>query len=263
MASEMEAIEALTELGLTEYEARCYVALSQLSQGTANDISRVADVPQSRVYDVADDLHHRGLVDIEGSNPKRYFALPADHAIERLHREFSDRMETASAALDALGSRDEDGDGAWTIASREDVSTRVGMHTDGADEEIYLHLAREEFLEPSTIDALAGAGERDVPIYVEVPAEELREEIHGQLPRAQVAVSELTLDSFGDAARGPGRLLMVDRETLLLSAQQDGLVPGEVDETGLWGSEVAHGLVAWLRPLLVARMEQVEFTVAS
>lgn len=54
MAVETDAIEALTELGLTEYEARCFVALSQLTQGTAKEISRVADVPQSRVYDVTE-----------------------------------------------------------------------------------------------------------------------------------------------------------------------------------------------------------------
>lgn len=61
MASKAEAVEALTELGSTEYEARCFVALSQLSEGTAQEISQVSEVPQSRVYDIADSLFQRGL----------------------------------------------------------------------------------------------------------------------------------------------------------------------------------------------------------
>lgn len=49
MASEEETVESLVELGLTEYEACCLVAVTQLSQGTAKEISQIADVPQSRV----------------------------------------------------------------------------------------------------------------------------------------------------------------------------------------------------------------------
>lgn len=261
MAVENEAIEALTELGLTEYEARCFVALSQLTQGTAKEISRVADVPQSRVYDVTEQLHERGLIDIEEADPRRYIVLPVDHAIERLHREYSEQLETADEALQNLNSRPREEDGAWIIANRDDVRERVRMHVDDGDEEIYFHVAHENLLERDVVAAFEDAVDRDVEVYAEVPTEQLRTQIHEQLPSVKIAASELPLDAFEE--RVPGRLLMVDRETILLSAQQDGLVPGQIDETGLWGSDVGHGLVAWMRPLIVSRLDSLEFVTAD
>lgn len=55
-----EAVTSLEELGLTEYEARCFVALTRLSKGTAKEVSQVADVPRSRVYDTIERLERTG-----------------------------------------------------------------------------------------------------------------------------------------------------------------------------------------------------------
>ena len=41
----------LQELGLREYEARCFVGLSRLPTGTAREISEVTEVPRTRVYE--------------------------------------------------------------------------------------------------------------------------------------------------------------------------------------------------------------------
>lgn len=187
--------------------------------------------------------------------------LPVDRAIDRLHREYSEQLETADEALQSLNSRPRDEDGAWIIANREDVRDRVAMHVNDGDEEVYFHVAHEKLLERKVVSAFEDAVDRDVAVYVEVPTESLRSQIHEHLPSVKVATSDLPLDGFDQ--RVPGRLLMVDRKTILLSAQQDGLVPGQIDETGLWGSEVGHGLVAWMRPLVVSRMDQLEYTTAE
>lgn len=263
MAADTKAIDALTALGLTEYEARCFVALTQLSQGTAKEISRLADVPQSRVYDVTEQLNREGLIDVQDSDPRRYVALPVQEAINRLHREYSSHLEEANDALENLNSRQRDDDGAWTIATREDVIVRCGMHIGDATEDVYLHVARDELLEGEIMDALDDANDRGLSIYVEVPTEALRTKIHNRLPAVNVAVSDLPLETAQADDRSPGRLLMVDRGTILMSAQKEGLVPGKLEETGLWGSNVAHGLVAWLQPLLTARIDQLEFTTAE
>lgn len=57
-----EAIKQLPALGLSAYAARTLVALVELGEGTAQDVSGVADVPRTRVYDAVDELQHRGLV---------------------------------------------------------------------------------------------------------------------------------------------------------------------------------------------------------
>lgn len=263
MASTAEAVEALTELGLTEYEARCFVALSQLSEGTAQEISKVSEVPQSRVYDIADSLHQRGIVDVQESEPRRYFALPVEYAIERLRQEYNEHLQTANKRLQTLETRTIETDAVWEIADRKGVLIRMLMHIDDAEEEIYLLITTEDLLEQELLEALGDANERGVTIFAEVPQESVRTRLHETIPDCRVAITDLPVEQLSVEDREPGRLMMVDQETVLMSALKAGLVPGETEETGLWSSEVGHGLIAWLRPLLLTRLERLDFESAK
>lgn len=44
---------------------------------------------------------------------------------------------------------------------------------------------------------------------------------------------------------------------------REGLVPEDIEETGVWGSTVGHGLVAWVRELLTTRRERLKFETAA
>lgn len=44
-------MEAVGSLGLKQYEAECFVALTRLSHGTAKKLSGLTDVSRTRVYD--------------------------------------------------------------------------------------------------------------------------------------------------------------------------------------------------------------------
>lgn len=258
MGTKLEVVESLMELGLTEYEARCFAALTQLSEATAKEISRVADVPQSRVYDVADRLHELGVVDVQESKPQRYYAVPVDRALERLRREYSDALETAATRLGGLETRDADPDGAWEVVGPGDVRDRYSMHVADAEVEVYLVIADEALLEREVFEPLAEAADRGVSVYAEVPSESACERVHEAVPAAKVAVDE-PAPAVDGAARQPGRLVLVDRETVLLSAVQEGLVPGETTETGLWGTGVGHGLVVWFRAVVERRRQRRSF----
>lgn len=259
MASEAETVESLMELGLSEYEARCFVALTQLSDGTAKEVSQVADVPQSRVYDVANRLYERGLVDVQESNPKRYYAVPVSVAVERIQQEFTGHLERATENLERLESRQTEEEGVWEMATQQDVINRVVMHAENAADEIYLLVGTEALLEDDVLDALTAAGERDVSVFVEVPTAAARERVREELPDAQVALSDLAFGPLPGTSRRPGRLVMIDRETILMSAVTEGVVPTETDETGVWGSEGGRGLVVWLRELLASRLDALTF----
>lgn len=263
MTSEPEAVESLMELGLTEYETRCFVALTQLSEGTAKEISQLADIPQSRVYDIADGLHQRGLLDVQESQPQRYTAMPIEVALKRLRQDYDANLKTASERLHALESRETDTDGVWKIADGRDILNRITMHAGNADEEIYLLVGAEELLEEEVLDALAGASDDGVTVFAEVPSESARDRVHEAVPDSRVAISDLPLEAVTVEDREPGRLLMVDRETVLMSALKEGLVPSETHETGLWGAEVGYGLVVWLRLLLETRLDGIDFESAD
>jgi len=60
-----EAISLLQDLGLQEYEARCFMALNQLPNGTAKEIHEISEVPRTRVYDAIRVLESQGLVEVQ------------------------------------------------------------------------------------------------------------------------------------------------------------------------------------------------------
>ena len=54
------SVNELTQLGLTTYEARAYVALLGRDSFTAAQVSRQAGLPRQRIYDVLGSLVEKG-----------------------------------------------------------------------------------------------------------------------------------------------------------------------------------------------------------
>ena len=97
------AVEQLTELGLGLYAARTFVALTELSGGTAVEVSHTADVPRTRVYDAAEELAEMDLVDVEESTPREFTPVDSDEAAARFIEEYQNRVEALRVALSELG----------------------------------------------------------------------------------------------------------------------------------------------------------------
>ena len=76
--NEVEVNSLLEQLGLTEYEAKTLTALFRLRESEAPEVSRVAQVPKTRVYDVLDRLTKRKLVIEIYGRPKKYRVVDAE-----------------------------------------------------------------------------------------------------------------------------------------------------------------------------------------
>lgn len=74
----------LEKLGLTEYEAKTLSALFRLKESEAPEVSRIAQVPKTRVYDVLDRLVKKGLIIEVYGRPKKYMVVDASDAFEGL-----------------------------------------------------------------------------------------------------------------------------------------------------------------------------------
>jgi sugar-specific transcriptional regulator TrmB len=70
-------IHNLAETGLTEYEARAYVALLRKSPLTAYEIAREAGIPTAKVYGVVSRLSDKGVFSVTGEGKRKSY-LPLD-----------------------------------------------------------------------------------------------------------------------------------------------------------------------------------------
>jgi len=79
-----EIIETLQKFGLTEYESKAYVTLSLLGQAKASEISKQANVPQSKIYVTLENLMEKQLVEVSQERPKLFKAITPSFVIKNL-----------------------------------------------------------------------------------------------------------------------------------------------------------------------------------
>jgi sugar-specific transcriptional regulator TrmB len=252
------AVEVLQELGLKQYEARCFVALARIPHGTAKEISEVAEVPRTRVYDAVEALEAEGLVDVQQSSPQRFRAIPVGEAVGLLRRRFEARFETLDESLGALEPIEEEGlrerGNVWTTHGEASITDRAIQFVDAAESEVVLVVDGPGSFSEELLDRLGAATDRGVAIYVGALSETSYEQVRRAVPDAQVFESglEWLQPQPGDEADEQiARLLMVDRETLLLSS-----VGSESAETAIWSEGVGNGLIVIARRLLATGLDE-------
>ncbi|HET7324591.1 MAG TPA: helix-turn-helix domain-containing protein [Halococcus sp.] len=257
--AQTNAADILGELGLKKYEAETFVALTRAGRGTAKDVSEVADVPRTRVYDAVEQLREYGLVDVQRSNPKQFRAVSTEDAVSLLRERFDDRFEMLGETLSDLDSVDDGPQNAetsvWTTTGANAITNRANGFIDAAEDEIVLVIDKEGRISERMLDRLAAVSEEGVSIYIGTLADSSHEQVTDELPNARVFESGLEwLQPTGDDEdTAIGRLLMVDRETLLLSTLT-GQNGGE--ETAIWSEGVGNGLIVIGRRLLAAGLDE-------
>ena len=253
--SKEQSIDLLQQLGLKEYEARAFVALARLPQGTAKEISEVSDVPRTRVYDSIRVLEEKGLVEIHHSNPKQFRAVSVPEAVSILKSEYDSRVDSLREQLESLEPVERDDDTevtheVWGLSGPAAIAARTEQLVEGADQEIIFVIGHERIATDELIDALAGACDRGTTVVVGTVDEALADQLDRSLPGAEVFVSELDWLSEsplpGDDTR-IDRLLLVDRDTILASSSHSG---GSGEEA-VFGKGFDNGFVAIARRLMI------------
>ncbi|MFB6268477.1 MAG: TrmB family transcriptional regulator [Halobacterium sp.] len=246
------AIEQLEAFGLSTYAARTYVALVGLGTGTAKDVSDVADVPRTRVYDATDELQEHGLVDVQQSTPREFWAVSAETAGRKFEQEWQRRTDVLTAALDDLQPIDRRDElrGVWTVTGQGAVTDRVlEFFADAEDEIVYMTV--EDLLTDDVVDALSDAADRGVTVRLGGVSLDVQARIEDEIPAAEPFES-LWLWSDTPA----GRLTMVDAERTLVSVvSETGGQDGRRDETAIWGSGESNSLVVVLKAIFTWRLD--------
>ena len=253
-----EAVDVLQQLGLKEYEAQCFVGLSQVPSGTAKKLSEMTDVPRTRVYDAVRVLESKGLVEIQHSSPQRFRAVSMSEATETLRNQYDARVDRLQSALDSI-QMDTDNDESsiqevWSMTGSTAIENRTDTLLSQAESEIVLVIADESLLTDRLVAKLNETDE-EVDLLVGAITESVRTHVQDVIPRATTFVSGLEWLHEGDADTGEtaiGRLVLIDRSTILVSS----IVPSTGEEQAIFGEGFGNGLVVIARRL----MSQGQFT---
>ncbi len=225
---ENEAVDAFERLGLTSYEAKVFIALHRLGSGTARDVARVADVPRSQVYSVAESLEDRGLVETQQSRPIRYRPVGPEEAEQTLRTRFERERERAFEHVENVrreSAGEETREDIWTVRGRDRVDDRVVDLLSGADGRIVFGTRLPELL-TERIERVLGDRAAD---GVAVLAVSRDDRVRARLDSLE-GVRVTRPPASRESDRRSGRIVIADCAILLSVVDDDG------SETAIWSS---------------------------
>jgi sugar-specific transcriptional regulator TrmB len=246
-----QAAGLLQQLGLKEYEAKCFVALTRKETATAKEISEIAEVPRTRVYDAIRVLEAQGLVEIQHTNPRQYRAVPLKEAANTLRRQYESRVDELEKTLSDIEPADTSSEKVthevWSLAGKEGITTRTLQILDDAEDEVVLVVSSPAVVTDELVERLNETADRGVPVFIGAVTPAVDDELTEKVPNAEVFISELDwLHEDGTDEVAIGRMLLADRETILLSSiHEDGQM-----ERAIFGRGFENGLVVITRRLM-------------
>ncbi|WP_231189285.1 helix-turn-helix domain-containing protein [Haladaptatus sp. DYF46] len=268
ITNQEQAIDLLQQLGLKEYEARCFVALARLPKGTAKEISETSEVPRTRVYDAIRVLETKGLVEIQHSNPQQFRAVPIEEAAETLRQEYESRTDTLVEALAAIEPAESNGGDeeitheVWALSGTTAIANRTQQLIDAAGREIVFIVGREDVLTDELLEQLQEALDTGLDVLIGTQTEDLRERVAEALPDANVFVSGLEwlhsspLEVDDDTTIS--RLLLIDKNTILVSSVHEMDTGGIVSEKAVFGRGFDNGIVVIARRLMATGLQPAD-----
>jgi len=134
----------LESLGLTEYESKTLATLFKLSEAEAPEVSRLAQVPKTRVYDVLDKLVKKNLIIEIRGRPKKYRVIDSRKTLEQLvekrKAEVTELEKMAQAIKEQVvrgaKARESYGETVMKVKDRQDFEKILSQEIEGAENSI-------------------------------------------------------------------------------------------------------------------------------
>lgn len=183
-----EIQKALEVIGLTEYEAKVYLTLIQTGTSNAGNLSTLAEVPRSKIYEVLLRLEKKKLIEVQKGRPLFYKAIKPSIALdivetelkeslqeelaqkksdlERLYEKKIGQISTAHMSLTELDNFYEKNTAIepseefiWTIHGKDNLTSQAKETIQSALNEVRLMIPRDDFSELiSTIKTATSRG---------------------------------------------------------------------------------------------------------
>jgi predicted transcriptional regulator len=161
--------DSLMDIGLTEYEAKAYVALVRVGVASGYQVAKESGVPRSAIYETLAKLVLRGAVLTQSfAEQVRYAAVPPEQYLSRLRREFQTHHD---ALLDALGDLTKSSappGSTWNLTGQKNMYSYAHQMIGQAESDVALLVGDDDELD-HLVSSLQEAADRGVALTVISP----------------------------------------------------------------------------------------------
>ncbi|MFB6191045.1 MAG: TrmB family transcriptional regulator [Candidatus Nanohaloarchaea archaeon] len=256
--------ELLKDAGLTEYEARVYVALLRYGSMEGPAVAEKAEVPKTRVYDSLRSLAEKGLASKVQERPMKFSPIEPEKGLDPLYRKKVDNLEhKRNRAMEVLEGIEGEREIEESIESKVDIvlgeekmfEQLTGRIGDAKDELLLFVIGRKT---PKKTEAAVGRAVKN-GIDVKIVTARYDEENADFYDRGgELGVDVRYYDTEPGYAFG-----VIDRETVMLNIT-DEEVQGErmtifLESEGLAGALSDYFEGIWDSAMDIRELEPAEF----
>lgn len=182
----------LEELGLTNYEAKAYIALIMRGISTASEIIEVSSIPQPRIYDIMTSLEEKGFVETQEGRPRKYRPINPKIAFHRYMEQLKEKQRHVTEVLSEVysGKFVKERPAIWITRGEANIIGRSLQTIKEAETELLV--AIPSHLSPRLIKDLKEAYKRGVNISLVLYHDKMDERILKELGEiAEIRVREV------------------------------------------------------------------------
>lgn len=174
-----EFIEKMTEIGMTEYEAKVYYVVFQLKSATIREIYDVSGVPRNKIYSILESLEKKGFTSATSGKPLRYSMTDINKAFNNLRKASEDKYNSAEAYLNSLEKIEpmEFTQHAYEIRTKWAVDNHLKTILKRTKSELYLIVSDLDYFRKEISDSTLKTLARKSDLYVVVIKKEMAKEI--------------------------------------------------------------------------------------
>ena len=236
-----DLIETLRKLGMTDYEAKTFVAITKAGSGTATDIHVLSGIPRSAVYGVLTKLKEKGIIEIQHAKPMKYRVVSPAIAFEKLKEDYEAESQKAFEMLDNIYQTHEvdvKEEIVWTINGVKNVNDRMVEMIESATSEIIFAASYPSFnkimeaypvLEKLKL-ALQNKLDQGIKVKITGSTQHDADAIAEALPEAEIRVysHKITMAPVN------GGILVIDNAEVLIAIIKEDI--GNDDLTAIWSN---------------------------
>ena len=138
-----DLVEKLKEIGFNSYEAKVYIALLKKHPATGYEVSKHANIPQSRTYDTLKALEEKNVVATTNSKPVTYTPVKPKQILASYQKKMNSTLNYLEKHLPEV--KDSYNEPIITINGKHNIQNKIIEIIQNAKREIYMEVWSQDF----------------------------------------------------------------------------------------------------------------------
>lgn len=136
-------VEKLKEIGFNAYEAKVYISLLKKYPATGYEVSKIANIPQSRVYDTLKILEEKNIVAANNSKPVSYIPVKPKQILNSYKKKLDSTINYLEKHLPEVEENYDEP--ILTIKGKQHIQDKITELIKNAKREIYMEIWSQEY----------------------------------------------------------------------------------------------------------------------